>query len=69
MYNCDETSETKKSYEDGKSSAESDETSEIKKSYEDGKSSLKSDETSDDDRSSSKDVDKSDESSEEKSHL
>ena len=65
----DETSETKKSYEDGKSSAESDETSEIKKSYEDGKSSLKSDETSDDDRSSSKDVDKSDESSEEKGHL
>ena len=68
----DETSEIKKSYEDGKSSEESDETSETKKSYEDGKSSLKSDETSetsDDDRSSSKDVDKSDESSEEKGHL
>ena len=57
------------SYEDGRSSEKSDETSETKKSYEDGKSSLKSDETSEDDRSSSKNVDKSDESSEEKGHL
>ena len=108
MYNCDETSETKKSSEDGKSSEKSDENSETSKSSEtqekdeDGNSDEKSDETSaseekkilkseieqlkkqleeltsdetskpkksDDDRSSSKDVDKSDELNEGKDYF
>ena len=52
MYNCDETSETKKSSEDGKSSEKSDENSETSKSSEtqekdeDGNSGEKSNETS-----------------------
>ena len=44
MYNCDETSETKKSYEDGKSSEKSDETSDDDRSS--SKDVDKSDESS-----------------------